>query len=129
MAGLNVTVELRPCLVGGKKHLFHRWSWRAWTIAPSPLMGGDPGGQASVTMAIVEDEFGQIREVYPRDVRFIDNKVAQYDFGPDTSERCTCYHEENGHAECWGTRERDLCSCGGDKTKCTFYAKEEKGDV
>jgi hypothetical protein len=23
--------------------------------------------------------------------------------------------------ECWGTRERDECSCGGDKTKCDFY--------
>jgi len=24
-------------------------------------------------------------------------------------------------SECWGTRERDVCSCGGDKTKCDFY--------
>lgn len=23
--------------------------------------------------------------------------------------------------ECWGTRERDECSCGGDRTKCDFY--------
>lgn len=22
---------------------------------------------------------------------------------------------------CWGTRERDRCSCGGDRTKCDFY--------
>lgn len=23
--------------------------------------------------------------------------------------------------ECWGTKEREVCSCGGDTTKCTFY--------
>ena len=126
MAGLNVTVELRPCLVCGKKHLFHRWSWRAWTVPPSPLKGGDPGGQSSVTMAIVEDEFGQVSEVSPRDIRFIDNKVAQYDFGPDTPERCTCYHEEDGYGECWGTRKRVPCFCGGDKTKCKFLEKGER---
>ena len=34
--------------------------------------------------------------------------------------------------ECWGTKERDECSCGGDRTKCDFYpeirekAKEDK---
>lgn len=34
--------------------------------------------------------------------------------------------------ECWGTRERDRCNCGGDESKCNFYpekrekAKEEK---
>ena len=22
---------------------------------------------------------------------------------------------------CWGTRERDECSCGGDRSKCDFY--------
>lgn len=22
---------------------------------------------------------------------------------------------------CWGTRERDQCSCGGDRTRCSFY--------
>ena len=33
---------------------------------------------------------------------------------------------------CYGTKEKDVCSCGGDKTKCCFYehvraeAAEEK---
>ena len=29
------------------------------------------------------------------------------------------YTEPYGY--CNGTRERDLCSCGGDRTKCNFY--------
>lgn len=35
--------------------------------------------------------------------------------------KCNCYHEEYGTAECWGTKERELCSCNGDQTKCDFY--------
>lgn len=48
---------------------------------------------------------------------------------------CDCYHEEEQivgwHTpvdpqtklvtRCWGTRECDECSCGGDRTKCNFY--------
>lgn len=50
-------------------------------------------------------------------------------------EKCDCYHEEYEIAgwlgpyeqirklrkRCNGTRERDECSCGGDRTKCDFY--------
>ena len=44
--------------------------------------------------------------------------------------KCSCHHIEkyyhNGYLrsvrqECWGTKERDECSCGGDRTKCDFY--------
>lgn len=35
--------------------------------------------------------------------------------------KCNCYHEEYNRPECWGTKERDFCSCGGDETKCNFY--------
>lgn len=36
--------------------------------------------------------------------------------------KCECWCDINGvWAECWGTRERDACSCGGDKMKCDFY--------
>lgn len=42
-------------------------------------------------------------------------------------EKCGCYFEDYDRPECWGTKERDVCSCGGDKTKCNFYPeiKEE----
>ena len=85
MAGLDmkIAVELRPCLVKGRKHLFHCWNQRAWVVDASPLRGGHPGGQCSLMMAVVEDENGQVHEVYPRDVRFVDGALSQYCFGPN----------------------------------------------
>lgn len=45
--------------------------------------------------------------------------------------KCDCHHSKTYISvddlkgsikhECWGTRERDICSCGGDRTKCDFY--------
>lgn len=81
MAGLKMIVELRPCLVKGKKHLFHCWDHRAWTVGESALRGGPSGGQCSRVLAVVEDEYGQVHEVYPRDVRFLDDRIKEYDFG------------------------------------------------
>ena len=37
-------------------------------------------------------------------------------------ERCECYH----YGTCWGTREREECTCGGDTTKCNFYPEKRK---
>lgn len=51
---------------------------------------------------------------------------------------CHCYHEREAIigwksatqplttivSECWGTRERDRCSCGGDESKCDFYPEK-----
>lgn len=41
--------------------------------------------------------------------------------------KCKCWHEmpnrKQVDAECWGTRERDACSCGGDQMKCDFYVE------
>lgn len=34
---------------------------------------------------------------------------------------CHCYHVEYGKPVCWGTKEREECSCGGDESKCNFY--------
>ncbi len=49
---------------------------------------------------------------------------------------CECYRAENNFlgkvGSCWGTQERDACSCGGDKSKCEFYPsvrEEEKKPV
>lgn len=56
--------------------------------------------------------------------------------------KCDCYHEETyptgytwvgkptGYQTkcvCWGTKEKDECTCGGDESKCNFYpSKIEK---
>ena len=38
---------------------------------------------------------------------------------------CKCYHAERNFVRkigvCWGTKEREACSCGGDAAKCDFY--------
>lgn len=81
MAAFGMVVKLRPCLVKGKKHLFHCWDHRAWTVGESALRGGHAGGQCSMVLAVVEDEYGQVHEVYPRDVRFLDNQIKEYEFG------------------------------------------------
>ena len=59
------------------------------------------------------------------------------------NEKCDCYCEEKTPklvnillgmpkmidvtvCKCNGTRERDECSCGGDRTKCDFYPEVRK---
>lgn len=86
MAGLEMVVRLRPCLVKGKKHLFHCWDHRAWTVGESALRGGPPGGQYSMVLDVVEDEYGQVHEVYPRDVRFLDDQIKEYSFGGENND-------------------------------------------
>ncbi len=34
---------------------------------------------------------------------------------------CDCWHDQGDRKECWGTPERSVCTCGGDKNKCDFY--------
>lgn len=45
-------------------------------------------------------------------------------------EICTCYHAERNFigkiGVCWGTKECEACSCGGDESKCDFYPDKRK---
>lgn len=49
-------------------------------------------------------------------------------------EKCNCYHEyPNNYRSaygdvgvCYGTKECDPCSCGGDESKCDFYPEKRK---
>lgn len=38
---------------------------------------------------------------------------------------CKCYHADKNFlgeiGVCWGTKEREACSCNGDEAKCDFY--------
>lgn len=77
---INVCGGCRPCLVAGRKALFHRWADRAELRGASALRGGAPGGQLWQLFGIVEYEDGQVSEVYPNKIRFLDNKLAEYDF-------------------------------------------------
>ena len=47
---------------------------------------------------------------------------------PTTGGKCSCWNENDyGLERCWGTKERDVCDCGGDKRKCNFNLYPEKG--
>ena len=35
--------------------------------------------------------------------------------------KCQCYRTEYGNNVCYGTKEKEVCSCGGDRHKCDFY--------
>lgn len=119
-----VQSELRPCLVEGKKYLFHRWADRRWVVGPSSLRGGRPGGECAGVFAIVEDEEGQVLEFYPSQIKFLDRspeKSKEASFEP-----CKCYYSEYGYGVCWGTKEREACSCGGDRSLCDHYPESRK---
>ena len=40
--------------------------------------------------------------------------------------RCTCYHQHGLKFLCYGTKEMEECSCGGDTSKCNFYPEKRK---
>lgn len=40
---------------------------------------------------------------------------------------CECYHSEFGRPKCYGTKEKDPCSCNGDINKCNFYPNKKNG--
>lgn len=71
-------------------------------------------------------------------VKFILNALEEYDKSVKENLSigvCSCYNVEYDTrfcealgrsittqvCRCNGTRERDVCDCGGDKTRCTFY--------
>lgn len=35
--------------------------------------------------------------------------------------KCECFVTEFGKTVCYGTKEREECTCDGDKSKCNFY--------
>lgn len=68
LEGLNV----RPCLVGNRKALFHTWEQFANVIAPAAMIGGHPGGQVAQVFAIVEYEDGTVSQEHASSIRFLD---------------------------------------------------------
>lgn len=93
-----IKVRLRPCIVGGKRALFHRWSEKITPIVKISMALPQKELSARIkavketypylpfdtetivqkeTLAIVELEGGEIREVKPSEVRFRDMKVEE----------------------------------------------------
>lgn len=81
---------MRPCMVGGTEDLeerafFHGWATRAYIIEPSLLKGGHTGGQVCNCYGIVELENGQVCEVPPGNIRFLNPPHGEYAW-PDTTD-------------------------------------------
>ena len=73
--------ELRPCVVqldnNEMRAWFHCWDHRRQTVDTSPLRGGHSGGEIVITLGVVELENGQINEVYPSQIKFLDTQELE----------------------------------------------------
>lgn len=69
------TSEYRPCIVNGKKALFHRWTELSNVVSESCLRGGNLAGQIKYTLGIVEFEDGTVEEVAPYLIKFLDHNL------------------------------------------------------
>jgi hypothetical protein len=65
---------LRPCIVGGKMAVFHRWADKAHVIPPGRTVGSHSGGQMRFLVGIVEYEDGTVCECYPYEIKFTDKE-------------------------------------------------------
>lgn len=63
----------RLCEVKNKICYFHTWEHWSNVIDASNLIGGHPGGQISTVFGIVEFPDGTVKEVYPNEIRFVDD--------------------------------------------------------
>lgn len=112
MASFNVEFkqDLRPCYVDGEKALFHRWEekenvvFKAKSTAFHNVFfshleevkkiyeqkGIVPNyvdiDKVKTTLAIIEYENGEIAEVDPTMIRFIDDVFKEYCFNDNTNE-------------------------------------------
>lgn len=67
LGNFKIEQELRPCLVNGKKALFH--TWEHYSVGDIKNVAG-----------IIEDENGQVFRVCPSSIKFLDNKKEDYCF-------------------------------------------------
>lgn len=77
---MKIEVELRPCMVEEKRALFHKWSDKSRIVEPSMMIGGHQGGVLKFTVGIVEYENGEIDEVLPNTIKFLDEKHKEFCF-------------------------------------------------
>ena len=71
--------NLRPCIVNVDNKevqaVFHMFYTEYWDVPPSPMIGGSPGGQMSMAMALVEYNDGTVGKVPACLIRFTDVKL------------------------------------------------------
>lgn len=77
MANYTPKIEintLRPCLVNGRRAMFHCWSIMARAVPPKGMTEEetDERFQYTTTRALVEFEDGTMGRPWPSEIRFID---------------------------------------------------------
>ena len=70
----EVRQELRPCLVNGRRALFHRWADSARPVVPRGLeeIDAETRYQCWNVHGIVEYEDGTVQRVWPSEIQFVD---------------------------------------------------------
>lgn len=43
--------------------------------------------------------------------------------------KCDCYYQHGTKFLCYGTKEMEECSCGGNESKCNFYPEKRKPNM
>lgn len=69
---MKIEIELRPCLVGDKKALFHKW------IVSSRESYSLPARTITMVNGLLEYEDGNLDVVDYRLIKFIDNEHQKY---------------------------------------------------
>ena len=77
------TSELRPCIAGGRRAVFHRWINIAHPVPPrgSEITENTRYFQYRRTEALVEYEDGTVDRVFPTELQFLDGGAfARFDW-------------------------------------------------
>ena len=77
-SNLYMNPKYRPCIVKGKKALFHGWAEVSKVIPPSPMIGGHGGGVVADVFGIVEYDDGSVECLHPEYIRFSDKLFQAY---------------------------------------------------
>lgn len=65
---IYIETELRPCIVDGRKALFHKWDKERNLLNQEDIV------------ALVEYEDGQVDTVTRNRIKFVDNKIKEFCF-------------------------------------------------
>ncbi len=80
VSSFKIEMELRTCIIGKRKALFHKWSDKSQIVGPEMAAGGHNGGALKLTVGIIEYEDGVVTECYPHEIKFTDDKFKEYCF-------------------------------------------------
>ena len=133
----------RPCVIKVDKNksvqaTFHRFCEHAYVVEPSPMIGGAPGGQISIPVAIVEYEDGTVHYVEPSQITFTDRlKVVVSSDTEKVNAIRKALKENDGYCPCELQQTPDtkcMCKAFREQTTpgpchCGLYEKQLKEDV